>query len=292
MKRYNSQNLLFRMCGFIVTLVIIIINCSAHSMSDSPGNQSKYQFVKPALSFAKYNGLEFRLSEPYLSYPNGGTVPDFAIALEIKNNSKDELTKLSFRVKLFDKQGNLVSESLNNCGPLTFVPAKGKTIPVGYTGVYERFCTKNKNLMDSFGKIEINLVEVETAPKDLYDKPVFDPDWKIFEGFKGLEFRLSKPYKYLDVLSGNTLFAIAIEFRNKTSKAIKFLNFNQKVYDDQGLFEDREVQNHNMMYEPSDMRDEKFPAGYSGINNTFYTNDLKFFGKFQKIEYKLLTVDY
>jgi hypothetical protein len=283
----------FILLGFCSLVSFFNNSYSSEScLSDQSGYQAKYQFVKPMLSFAKYNGLEFRLSESYLSYPNGNTVPDFAIALEIKNNSKDELTKLTFRVKLFDKQGKLVNESLNNCGPLTFMPSKGKTIPVGYTGIYERFCTKEKNFLDTFGKIEIDLVEVGIAPKDLYDKPVFEPEWKTFEGFKGFEFRLSKPYKFLDDLSGNTLFAIAIEFRNKTGKAVKFLNFNQKVYDDQGLLVDREVQNHNMMYEPADMKNEKFPAGYSGINMMFYTNDLKFFEKFQKIEYHLVTVEY
>jgi hypothetical protein len=146
--------------------------------------------------------------------------------------------------------------------------------------------------MDSFGKIEIQLVETGVAPKGVYDKPVFDSEWQKFEKFKGLQFRLSKPYMYLDDLSGNTYFAIAIEFQNKSGKAVKFLNFNQKVYDDQGLLVDLEVQNHNMMYEPTDPGNDKFPAGYSGINKSFYTNDLNFFKKFQKIEFNLISVDY
>lgn len=268
------------------------VSCSTFSNGVSPELQNKYVFVKPPVTFSKYAGLEFRLSEPYLSNPNLSTEANFAIALELKNNSKDDVTKLTFRVKLFDKSGKVISESFNDCGPLTFMPQKGKTIPPEYIGVYERFCTKDKSFMDTFGKIEIDLIEVEIAPKDIYDKPVFDPEWKTFTEFKGLEFRLSKPYKYLDALSGETLFAIAIEFKNKTGKAVKFLNFNQKVYDDQGLVVDREVQNHNMMYEPFEMKDEKFPAGYSGINKKFYVNDLNFFKKFQKIEYQLLTVDY
>jgi hypothetical protein len=146
--------------------------------------------------------------------------------------------------------------------------------------------------MDTFGKIEIELTEIETAPKGMYDNPVFDPEWQTFEALKGLEFRLSKPFQYLDALSGNTYFAIAIEFNNKTKKAIKFLNFSQKVYDDQGLLVDREVQNHNQMYEPFEIRDDKFPAGYSGINMKFYINDLNFADKYQKLEYRLISVDY
>ena len=81
------------------------------------------------------------------------TEANFAIALELKNNSKDDVTSMSFRVKIFDKQGKVISESMNYCGPLTFKPEKGKTIPQGYVGVYERFCTKDKSLMDTFGKI-------------------------------------------------------------------------------------------------------------------------------------------
>lgn len=291
MKKNKVQLImLFSYCITIFSLSIS--DCTARSVPESNDYQIKYTFAKSPLTFSKFNGLEFRLSEPFLSNPKFSSESDFAIALELKNNSKDDLTKLSFNVKLFDKSGKVISESLNNCGPLTFEPQRGKTIPQGYVGVYERFCIKDKSQMDTFGKIEIDLVEIEVAPKDIYDKPVFDPEWKTFTGFKGLEFRLSKPYKYLYDLSGKTLFAIAIEFKNKTNKAIKFLNFNQKVYDDQGIVVDREVQNHNMMYEPSGMRDQKFPAGYSGINKTFYITDLNFFRKFQKIEYQLLTVEY
>jgi len=274
------------LCSIMIFVKSTCYYCS--DLSASPGYQNKYQFVKPALAFDKFKGLEFRLSEPFLS----GNDPGFTIALELKNKSADDLTRLTFRVKLFDKQGKVVSESMNNCGPLTFLPASGKTIPPGYTGVYERFSTRDKSFMETFGKIEIELIEIETAPKGMYDKPVFDPDWQTFEAFKGLEFRLSKPFKYLDDLSGNTYFAIAIEFKNKSRKAIKFLNFSQKVYDDQGLLVDREVQNHNQMYEPFEIRDEKFPAGYSGINKKFYINDLGFFEKFRKIEFFLQSVDY
>ena len=291
MKKLNAK---FSIVYGLFALITSVNNvtCSALPLHRSHEFQNKYQFVKPTLTFSKYPGLEFRLSEPYLSSPAGSSDSDFAVALEIKNRSKDDLTKLAFRVKLFDKQGKLVSESMNYCGPLTFVPAKGKTIPTEYVGVYERFCTKEKSFMDYFGKIEVELIETGVAPTGIYDKPVFDSEWQTFEKFKGLEFRLSKPFQYLDDLSGNTCFAIAIEFKNKTTKAVKFLNFNQKVYDDQGLLVDQEVQNHSQMYEPFDYKNEKFPAGYSGINKTFYINDLNFFKKFQKIEYQLVTVDY
>ena len=273
----------------LFTIMILIRTYNEYSiLSANPVYQKQYQFVKSPLTFDKFKGLEFRLSEPFLS----GSNSEFTIALELKNKSADELTRLAFRVRLFNKQDKVVSESLNNCGPLTFLPASGKTIPQGYTGVYERFITKEKSLMEAFGRIEIELVEIETAPKDIYDKPLFESEWQVFEAFKGLEFRLSKPFKYLDDLSGNTYFAIAIEFRNKSKKAIKFLNFIQKVYDDQGLLVDREVQNHNQMYEPFEIRDEKFPAGYSGINKKFYINELNFFEKFRKIEYTLQSVDY
>jgi len=271
---------------------ILILACTFYynsfCLSASPGNQNKYQFAKPTLTFDKYKGLDFRISEPFLS----GTEPGFTIALELKNNSDNDLTKLTFRIKLYDKQGKVISESINNCGPLTFLPASGKTIPRGYTGVYERFCTKDKSLMDTFGKIEIELIEIEVAPKDLYDKPVFDSEWRSFEGYKRLQFRISQPYKYLDELSGNTLFAIALEFRNNSIKAVKFLNFNQKVYDSEGLLVDREIQNHNQMYEPFDFKDDKFPEGYTGINMKFYATDLDFFKKFRKIEYQLISVEY
>lgn len=269
------------------------VNCSTLSDGGSPGLQNKYVFVKPPLTFDKYPGLEFRLSEPFLSYPNFGTEASFAIALELKNNSKDDITSMSFRVKLFDKQGKVISESMNQCGPLTFEPSKGKTIPQGYVGVYERFCREDKSFMDTFGKVEIELTEVLFAPSGVFDKPVFDPEWKTFEKFKGLQFRLSKPFLWLDDLSGKTNFSIAIEFKNGSNKPINFLNFSQKVYDDQGLLVDREVQNHNMMYEPFSGSDQKFSAGYSGVNKTFYINDnLNFFKNFQKIEYELISVEY
>jgi hypothetical protein len=251
----NKVRLIMLFCYCSTIFSFDSSNCTARSFHESHDYQVKCTFAKPLLTFSKFNGLEFRLSEPFFSNPKFSSENDFAIALELKNNSKDDLTKLSFNVKLFDKSGKVISESLNNCGPLTFEPQKGKTIPQGYIGVYERFCTKDKSLMDTFGKIEIDLVEIEVAPKDIYDKPVFNPEWNFFTGFKGLEFRLSKPYKYLDELSGKTLFAIAIEFKNKSNRAIKFLNFNQKVYDDKGIVEDREIQNHNMMYEPSEMSD-------------------------------------
>jgi hypothetical protein len=48
----------------------------------------------------------------------------------------------------------------------------------------------------------------------------------------------------------------------------------------------------NQMYEPYSWQDQAFPAGYSGINKQFYTNDLNFFKKFQKIEFQLSTMEY
>lgn len=268
------------------------VSCSTIANAGSPELQNKYVFVKSSITFSKNPDLVFRLSEPFLSYPKLGTEANFAIALELKNNSKDDVTSMSFRVKLFDKQDKVISESMNQCGPLTFEPSAGKTIPQGYVGVYERFCTKDRSFMDTFGKIEIELIEVLVAPAGVYDKPVFSPEWQTFEKFKGLEFRLSKPFLYLDDLSGTTNFSIAIEFKNRSNKPIKFLNFNQKVYDDQGLLVDREVQNHNMMYEPFSGPDEKFPALYSGINKSFYINEVSFFKKFQKIEFQLISVEY
>jgi hypothetical protein len=293
-KQMKKSRLCFILIAIFYSLTLSGNNasCSTLSRGGSHELQNKYEFVKPPLTFSKYPGLEFRLSEPFLSYPNMSTEANFAIALELKNNSKDDVTSMSFKVKLFDKQGKVISESLNQCGPLTFKPEKGKTIPQGYIGVYERFCSENKSFMDTFGKVEIELIEVLFAPTGVYDKPVFDPEWKTFEKFKGLEFRLSKPYLYLDDLSGKTRFAIAMEFKNGSGKPIKFLNFSQKVYDDQGLLVDREVQNHNMMYEPFSGSDPNFPARYSGVNRAFYTNEVSFFKKFQKIEYELISVEY
>jgi hypothetical protein len=290
----KKSKLHFFLIVIFYSLILSVNKVSCSTLSDgcSPGFQDKYVFVKPALTFDKYPGLEFRLSEPFLSYPNMSTEANFTLALEMKNNSKEDISSMSFRVKLFDKQEKLISESMNQCGPLTFKPSKDKTIPQGYAGVYERFCTKDKSFMDTFGKIEIELIEVLFAPKGLYDKPVFDAEWQTFEKFKGLKFRLSKPFLYIDNLSGTTEFSIAIEFRNESGKPIKFLNFSQKVYDDQGLLVDREVQNHNMMYEPFSGPDERFPAHYSGVNKIFYINDQKFFKKFQKIEYQLISVEY
>lgn len=294
-KQMKKSKLQFLLIVIIYSLIVSgnKVSCSTLPDGGSPGLQNKYVFVKPALTFDKYPGLEFRLSEPFLSSPNPGAEANFAIALELKNNSKDDITSMSFRVKLYDKQGNIKSQSMNQCGPLTFIPSQGKTIPQGYIGVYERFCREDKSFMDTFGKVEIELTEVLTAPSGVFDKPVFDPGWQTFEKFKGLQFRLSKPFLWLDDLSGKTFFSIAIEFKNGSNKPIKFLNFTQKVYDDQGLLVDREVQNHNMMYEPFSGSDEKFPAGYSGVNKTFYIYDnLNFFKKFQKIEYELISVEY
>jgi hypothetical protein len=287
-----------KMKSFLILVLCFVIfsgnRVCGSSVSDGgfSGLQNKYVFEKQPLTFTKYPDLVFRLSEPFLSNPNFSTATDFTIALELKNNSKDDVTSMSFRVKIYDKQDKVISESLNQCGPLTFVPVKGKTIPQGYQGVYERFCTKNKNFMDTFGKIEIELVEVLFAPAGVYDKPVFDTEWQAFEKFKGLKFRLSKPFLYLDDLSGNTKFSIAIEFSNESGKQIEFLNFNQKIYDDQGLLTDREMQNHNMMYDPFSGPAEKFPSRYSGVNKTFYINDVSFFKKFQKLEYQLISVEY
>jgi len=276
--------------------LIIVITLSfyekAYSQSTPSEYQTKCQFSKPALTFKKFDGLEFRLSDPFLSTQKNGNESNFALALELKNNSSEELTKLTFRVKISDKQGKVISESMNYCGPLTFEPSKGKTLPIGYLGIYERFVTEGKEFIETYGNIEIDLIEVVIAPKGLYDNPVFDSEWTTFNEFKGLEFRLSKPFKYLDDLSGSTYFSIAIEFKNKGKKPIKFLNFNQKIYDDHGLLIDREVQNHNQQYEPFNPKDEKFSVGYSGINKTFFMNDLSISKSFQKIEYQLISVDY
>jgi hypothetical protein len=109
---------------FLIVLFTNISFCKGSSSDSFPGEQNKFQFVKPPQTFEKFKGLEFRLSEPFLSEAD----QSFTIAIELKNKSADDLTRLTFRVKLFDKQGKVVSESMNFCGPLTFLSAPGKRI--------------------------------------------------------------------------------------------------------------------------------------------------------------------
>lgn len=250
-------------------------------------------FKGKEITFKEHPGLVFRLSEPYLRYQPWDKAhtgdATCSVALEVANNSEDNISGIDFFTKVFDKKKKVVWEGTNGIGPQ---PGEGMVIKPGGKSINDAFVNKDKAFCSEYGKVEFRITEVKTASASLTDKPVFPEEWLSFDGHAGLEFRLSKPYIWLDDLSGNERFAIAMEFKN-SGDPVKFVYFNVKVYDDQGVFFEGEKQEHNGRYLPSprNFMDPKFPANYTGINKNFYTAEKSFLDKFKKIEIDIAKVE-
>ena len=153
--------------------------------------------------------------------------------------------------------------------------------------------TTPKEYYGKTGKLEFSINEIKIANTSLNDKPVFDDEWLTFEGFKGLEFQVSEPYVLLDDMSGSEIFAIAMNFKNKSEKPVKALYFNVKIFDEIGVFIEQEIQEHNQKYDPppKNFMDAEFPAGYEGIDKKFFSRDMGLFDSFQLIKIDLVKVE-
>lgn len=276
-------------------LLFTFLGCIALYAQDKP--RDSIVFNKDETIFSEYPGLKFRISEPYLRYQKWDTQHTgqawFSLAIELTNNSEQALSALSFKVALYDKSGKKVYEATSGTGPMTFEPQEEKVLKPGYRGVYDAFISRDKSFYKEFGKLEFSLTEIKTASKSLNDQPVFPEDWLSFDGHEGLNFQLSKPYMLLDYLSGDERFAIAIKFKNSSGNPVKFIYFNVKIYDDQGILYENEVQEHNQKYEPSpkNFMDSNFPKDYEGIDKKFYTSEKSLFENFKKIEIELVKVE-
>lgn len=279
-------------------LAIVLFLLLSYFITDAQSKPSDLiVFNGKATTFSEYPGLEFRISEPYLRYQKWDMEHTgqawFSVALEIVNKSKNSISALAFNVSLFNKADKIAYQGIINAGPMTFEPKDGNVLKPGYTGVYDAFISKDKSFYEKYGKLEFSINEVKTASASLNEELEFTGNWLSFEGFEGLDFMLSKPYIYLNDLSGNELFAIAIKFKNSSGKPVKFIYFDVKIYDDQGVLYENEIQENNQKYNPppKNFMVENFPIDYEGIDKTFYIKDKSLFKNFKKIEIKLIKVE-
>ena len=254
-------------------------------------------FNSDAITFAEYPDLMFWLSEPYQMYNKWDTQKTgdswLAVALKMKNNSMKAIAKLTPGITSYNKDGTIMKQSTGGFSTVAFDPNPGNVFPTGYEGVMGSFFTADLADADNFKEVKFTINELGYESSMAVDKPVFSNDWTEFEGYKGLKFKLSEPFIFVDDLSGNNRFGVALEFKNDSGKEIDMFYFQIKVYDDQGLLFDEERQNHQAMYEPSIMKmNPSFPADYQGINKKFYTNEENFINKFKKIEFNLNRVEY
>lgn len=254
-------------------------------------------FNKEEIKFADHPGLIFRLSKPYMRYQEWDKQhtgePNFAIALEFTNRSEQNIAAISFIVKLYDKKGKIISEYTCSTSPMTIQPKDGSVLKPGYRGVDIYFVSKDKSFFGQFDKLDFKITEVKTASASMNDKPVFEDAWLTFKDYPGISVRLSKPYSFLDDLSGSERFAIAMEFKNEFKKPLKFMYFFTRIFDDQGPLYEQEIQEHNQKYDPPPVNpmNENFPDGYTGIDRTFYTSETSLFKIFKKIEIELIKIE-
>lgn len=116
------------------------------------------------LKFESHQGLEFRLSKPYILLDDLSGNERFAIAMEFKNTSGNPVNRFYFKVKVYDDKG-LVSESEKQQHNGLYVPSPVNFMktefPDDYVGINKKFYTNEKSFMDKFSKIEIELIKVE-----------------------------------------------------------------------------------------------------------------------------------
>jgi hypothetical protein len=253
-------------------------------------------FKTDPIAFQEHPGIKFWLSEPFKRYQKWDTQKtgdaQLSVALKIENKSGKAISKLFPNIKSFDKDGNLMKQLSGGTGPFSFEPNPSKIIPNNYVGIANTFYNDELLNADTFGKVEFTILELGYAHPDATDNPPFKSDWVQFDKCDGYKFRLSEPHIFVDGLSGNNLFGIAMELKNESGKEVKFFNFQVKVYDEQGVVYDEERQNHTGLFDPSVRFGHVFPADYQGLNRNFYTNDEDFIKSFKKIEFSLNSVDY
>lgn len=254
-------------------------------------------FNADPITFPEYPGIKFWLSDPYQSYNKWDTQKTgdswLSVALKMKNNSGKSIAKLTPKVTAYNKDGSVLKESTGGFSPFAFEPNPGDAFPDGYEGVMNSFFRTDLSNADNFGKVNFSIIDFDFASSKATNQPTFGDNWMTFDGYDGLQFRLSEPFIFVDDLSGNNRFGVALEIKNESGKEIDMFYMQIKVYDDQGILFDEERQNHQQMYEPSIMKmNPTFPSGYQGINKKFYTNEEGFIDKFKKIEIILNRVEY
>lgn len=254
-------------------------------------------FNSDPITFPEYPGIQFWLSEPYQRFNKWDTQKTgdswLSVALKMKNNSGKPIAKITPKRTAYDKDGNILKQSTGGFSTFAFDPNPGNTFPDGYQGIMDSFFSTDISDVDKFKEVKFAITEFGFASAAAIDKPVFKSDWIEFDNFKGFKFRLSEPFVFVDDMSGNNRFGVALEIKNESGKEVNNFYFQIKVYDDQGLLFDEERQNHQQMYVPSIMKmNPKFPADYQGINKKFYTNEESFIDKFNKIEIILNRVEY
>lgn len=289
-KRYS-----IKIIGCLLIIAISILPVTVLGAEDT--QLETIEFTEDVVGFKDFPDILLRLSKPYLRYQKWDSEHTgdswFSIALELTNNTDQFISAINIITRLYDTNDILVSESTNSTGPMTFEPQDGDVLKPGYQGVYDAFITKDSGFYGQFGRMELEITEVKTASKAVMDSPVFSGNLLSYEEYPGLEFQLSEPYRFLDDLSGEERFAIAMKFRNGTEKPVQFLNFFVRVFDNIGPLYELERQEHNQKYDPAPKNffATDFPAGYEGINMSFFTDELSFFDVYSKIEIILMSVD-
>lgn len=290
-----NKHLSITLIWYLQIIALVIFPIAVLGAQDAP--RETIEFEEKVIEFEDFPDLIIRVSKPFIRYQkwDTGHTGDswFSIALELTNNTDQFITAVNFRTKLYANDGTLMSESTNATGPMTFEPQDGNVLKPGYRGVYDSFITKANEFYSRFGRMELEITEVKTASKAVMDSPVFSGNLLSYEEYPGLEFQLSEPYRFLDDLSGEERFTIAMKFRNGTEKPVQFINFFVRVFDNIGPLYELESQEHNRKYDPAPKNffATEFPAGYEGINMSFFTDDLSFFDVYTKIEIMLVSVD-
>lgn len=249
------------------------------------------------ITFKDHPGVKFWLSEPYKRYNKWDTQKTgdarLSVALKIENKSGKTIAKIYPNIKSYDMDGNVIKQSSGGTSPELFEPNPGNTIPDGYVGVFDSFFNADLSMAGECAKVDFTLNELGYASASATSNPIFSSEWVEFEKYTGYKFRLSEPFIFVDDLSGNNTFGIALEFKNTSGKEVRFFHFQIKVYDDQGILFDEERQNHPHLFDPSiHFAKDNFPSDYQGINKKFYVNEESFIKVFKKIEFNLNSVEY
>lgn len=135
---------MFRKFKFWILPVLLLFLCpNLEAKNDAPMIQEEplesivfkgEEFILPG-----YPGLYFRVSEPYLRYNEWDTQHTgaswFSIALEFTNRSDQNISAITFRVKLLNKNGDIAWDGTSGTGPMTFKPEEMDFLKPGYTGV-------------------------------------------------------------------------------------------------------------------------------------------------------------
>jgi hypothetical protein len=243
-----------------------------------------------------YDGLYFRLSEPFLKFREWDTehtgASRFSIALEFTNRSEQNISAITFKVKLFSKAGDVAWEGTSGTGPLTFKPEAVNVLEPGYRGVYDGFITQDKSFFQDFGKMEFEIMEISTVGSITLEGPMFPDEWTQFKGFRNLKFKWSDPYIYVDNLSGDERFGIALKFKNESGETLRHMYFHVRVTDMQGQVHEADIQEHNRKYDPPPefFMDASFPSDYEGVDYHFYSREKSFVDEFNKIDVSLVSV--